>query len=120
MSAALRITTGSPCPCLQAMKDFEELPAQAADALRASLLELLLAFGQGAASVKIQLCLALAAVAVHMPAAQWEGGGPVQWLVHKLQRAPQPLALPCMLGVLEVLPEVLPWKDTRPLLAVCM
>eukprot|EP00891_Asterochloris_glomerata_P002287 jgi/Astpho2/2287/e_gw1.00040.5.1_t len=90
---------------LKAMKDFEELPAQAADALRASLLELLLAFGQGAASVKIQLCLALAAVAVHMPAAQWEGGGPVQWLVLKLQRAPQALALPCMLGVLEVLPE---------------
>ena len=88
------------------MKDFEELPAQAAAALRASLLELLLAFGQGAASVKIQLCLALAAVAVHMPAAQWEGGGPVQWLVLKLQRAPQALALPCMLGVLEVLPEV--------------
>lgn len=90
---------------LKAMKDFEELPAQAANALRASLLELLLAFGQGAASVKIQLCLALAAVAVHMPAAQWEGGGPVQWLVLKLQRAPQALALPCMLGVLEVLPE---------------
>ena len=30
----------------------------------------------------------------------------MQWLMHKLQRAPPILALPCMLGVLEVLPEV--------------
>ena len=64
------------CALSQVMKDFEELPSQAAGALRASLLNLLLAFGRGAASVKIQLCLALAAVAVHMPAAKWDGGRP--------------------------------------------
>jgi transportin-3 len=70
--------------CAQTLKaksqrDFEELPGQAAASLRESLLQLLLRFSRGAPPVRTQLCLALAALAAHLPAANWpaesEAGG---------------------------------------------
>ncbi|EFJ48285.1 hypothetical protein VOLCADRAFT_48218, partial [Volvox carteri f. nagariensis] len=48
-------------------RDFEELPSDAVDSLRDSLLQLLIRFSKGAPPVRTQLCLALAALAVHVP-----------------------------------------------------
>lgn len=87
-------------------RDFEELPSPAAEALRNSLLELLLRFADGALPVRTQLCLAIAAMAAHVPSQQWGGGGVVQWLADNVGRQRQDIALPCMLELLTVLPEV--------------
>lgn len=86
-------------------RDFEELPAQASDALRASLLDLLIRFATGATAVRTQLCLAIAAMAAHIPSKQWGQGGVVMWLAENLGRQSQEVALPCMLELLTVIPE---------------
>jgi transportin-3 len=86
-------------------RDFEELPASAAGALRDSLVELLLR--AGSAPVRTQLCLALAALAAHMPPERWAPApGAVAWLVQRLGAEPGPAALPCLLELLTVLPQV--------------
>ena len=97
-------------------RDFEELPAQAVDALRASLLDLLVRFATGAMAVRTQLCLAIAAMAAHIPAKQWGQGGVVGWLAENLGRQPQNVALPCMLELLTVIPEA---RRTVMLLLTC-
>lgn len=87
-------------------RDFEELPASAVEALRSSLLKLLLRFAHGPLPVRTQLCLAIAAMAAHVPSQQWGQGGIVQWLADSVGRQNQDVALPCMLELLTVLPEV--------------
>ena len=89
----------------QVQRDFEELPANAAEALRASLIDLLIHFASGAAAVRTQLCLALAAMAAHIPSKQWGPGGIVVWLADSLSKQAQNVALPCMLELLTVIPE---------------
>lgn len=86
-------------------RDFEELPASAAEALRASLLNLLIRFATGATAVRTQLCLAIAAMAAHIPSRQWGEGGIVVWLAESLSKQAQDVALPCMLELLTVIPE---------------
>ena len=54
---------------LQVQRDFEELPQGAAQSLRDSLVTLLVKHCQGNAAVRTQLCLAIAALAAHLPAA---------------------------------------------------
>ena len=92
----------------QVQRDFEELPGSAADALRTSLLKLLIHFAHGPLPVRTQLCLAIAAMAAHVPSQQWGAGGIVQWLANNVGRQNQDIALPCMLELLTVLPEVNP------------
>ena len=89
----------------QVQRDFEELPAGAAEALRASLLNLLIRFATGATAVRTQLCLAIAAMAAHIPSRQWGEGGIVVWLAESLSKQAQDIALPCMLELLTVIPE---------------
>ena len=89
----------------QVQRDFEELPASAAEALRASLLNLLIRFATGAMAVRTQLCLAMAAMAAHIPSKQWSQGGIVEWLAENLRQQAQDVALPCMLELLTVIPE---------------
>ncbi|PSC72289.1 transportin-3 isoform X1 [Micractinium conductrix] len=86
-------------------RDFEELPASAAPALRDSLLNLLVKHCQGNAAVRTQLCLAVAALAAHLPAVQWGPTGVVGWLAQRLGGEPQTVSLPCMLELLTVLPQ---------------
>lgn len=93
-------------PTPQVQRDFEELPPEAAEALRASILNLLIRFATGAAAVRTQLCLAMAAMAAHIPAKQWGQGGIVVWLAEHLSNQAQDVALPCMLELLTVIPEV--------------
>ena len=90
----------------QVQRDFEELPADAILRLRDSLMELLLYYGGSVPPVRVQLSLALAAMAAHVPGSQWGQGGIVQWLTTRLESVPADVSLPCMLEMLQVLPEV--------------
>lgn len=56
--------------------------------------------------MRTQLCLAVAALAAHLPAVQWGPSGVVGWLVQRLGGEPQAVSLPCMLELLTVLPQV--------------
>ncbi len=95
----------------QVQLDYDELPAGAAASLRDSLVGLLLHFARGSRPTRTQLCLALASLAAHLPAAEWGGGGCVQWLAARLSGEPSEAALPCMLELLTVLPQV---RAARP------
>lgn len=91
---------------LQVQRDFEELPPSALPGLRDSLISLLVQFGQGSAPVRTQLCLAVAALAAHLPVVHWGPTGVVGWLAQRLSSEPQEVSLPCMLELLTVLPQV--------------
>ena len=91
---------------MQVQKDFDEVPGEAVGPLRASLVELLLQFAAGPSTIRTQLCLAISALAIHVPAPQWEGGSVLQWFVRCVQRAPPDAALPCLLELLKILPQV--------------
>ena len=97
-------------------RDFEELPEGAAASLRDSLVELLLRFGNGSPPVRTQLCLAVAALVAHMPPQQWGPGGSLQWLVQRLSSDSQAAALPCLLELLTILPQV---HKTSGLICLC-
>jgi transportin-3 len=89
----------------KAQRDLEELPPEAVPALRDSLVALLLRPAAAAAPVRTQLCLALAALAVHLPAPAWGGGGAVGWLAARLGAEPPAAAVPAILELLTVLPQ---------------
>lgn len=55
--------------------------------------------------MRTQLSVALAALAAHLPAAEWGPGGAIGWLASHLASQPQEVALPCMLELLTVLPQ---------------
>ncbi len=61
--------------------------------------------------MRTQLCLGLAAVAVHVPVERWGEGGVVRWFALKFSPLPPDLALPCMLELLTVLPQVGGWVE---------
>lgn len=91
---------------LQVQRDFEELPADAVPQLRDSLMQLLFRFGTGSPAVRTQLCLAIAALAAHLPAGQWGEGGVLRWLMDKFSGQDPGMAMSCMLELLTVLPQV--------------
>lgn len=95
-----------PIAALQVQRDYEELPADAVPQLRDSILALLLRFGKGTPAVRTQLCLAMAALAAHLPAAQWSEGGVLRWLMERFAGQDPEIALGCMLELLTVLPQV--------------
>ena len=88
-------------------RDFEELPGGAAESLRDSLLDLLLAHA-ASQPVRTQLCLAVTALVAHMPADKWAPSGSVAWLVQHISKDGKEGALPCLLDLLAILPEVSP------------
>lgn len=53
-------------------RDFEELPGEQVPALRGKLLALTLHNARASPALRTQLCLALAALAVHLPASEWK------------------------------------------------
>lgn len=87
-------------------QDFEELPAEAHGSLRDSLVLLLIKFSASPATVRTQLCLALAAFGAHVPQSHWGPGGVVQWFAGRLGGEAQEVAVPCMLELLTVMPQV--------------
>lgn len=56
--------------------------------------------------MRTQLCLGLAAVAVHVPAERWGEAGVIRWFGFKFGAVGADVALPCMLELLTVLPQV--------------
>nr|XP_025629217.1 transportin MOS14 isoform X2 [Arachis hypogaea] len=86
-------------------RDFEELPSTAFRPLRDSLNNLLKKFHKGHPKVRTQISIAVAALAVHVPAEDWGDGGIVKWLRDEMDSHPE--YIPGFLELLTVLPEVL-------------
>ncbi|KAL6641081.1 hypothetical protein ACP70R_019262 [Stipagrostis hirtigluma subsp. patula] len=84
-------------------RDFEELPSEAFRPLQASLYELLKKFNKGPPKVRTQICIAIAALAVHVPVEDWGAGGIVNWLSDEMNA--QPEFIPGFLELLIVLPQ---------------
>ncbi|KAL0364625.1 UNVERIFIED_CONTAM: Transportin MOS14 [Sesamum angustifolium] len=84
-------------------RDFEELPSEAFRPLRVSLNTLLKSFHKGPPKVRTQISLAVAALAVHVPAEDWGDGGIVNWLRDEMNSNPE--YIPSFLELLRVLPE---------------
>ncbi|KAL7192068.1 hypothetical protein ACSBR2_024006 [Camellia fascicularis] len=84
-------------------RDFEELPSEAFRPLRDSLNSLLKTFHKGPPKVRTQISLAVAALAVHVPAKDWGDGGIVNWLRDEMNSHPE--CIPSFLELLRVLPE---------------
>ncbi len=95
--------------CIQVKRDFEELPSGAIISLRDSIMDLLLHYGGGGPLVRIQLCLAFAALVAHVPSAQWGQGGALQWLLTQMEGQPPETSIPVMLEMLVILPQVSCW-----------
>lgn len=101
---------------MQVQRDFEELPLSAVHSLRDTLVALTLQHARSSPAVRTQLCLALAALALHLPPQEWSDGGDgngghtgvVYWLWSRFGNQAPDIALPCMLELLTVLPEVPP------------
>lgn len=98
---------------MQVQRDFEELPGNAIGSLRDSLMDLLLRYAASSPMVRVQLCLALAAMAAHVPSNQWGPGGIIQWLMSRLDGVAPETSLPVMLEMLVVLPEVSKLSQSR-------
>nr|GMC60457.1 transportin MOS14 isoform X1 [Ipomoea batatas] len=73
------------------------------DELIASFQTLLKTFHKGPPKVRTQISLAVAALAVHVPAEDWGDGGIVNWLKDGMNSHPE--FIPSFLEVLRVLPE---------------
>ncbi|XP_075075681.1 transportin MOS14 isoform X2 [Nicotiana tabacum] len=84
-------------------RDFEELPSEAFRPLRDSLNTLLKTFHKGTPKVRTQISLAVAALAVHVPADDWGDGGIINWLRDEMNSHPE--FIPSFLELLRVLPE---------------
>ncbi|KAF3340567.1 transportin-3 isoform X1 [Carex littledalei] len=84
-------------------RDFEELPGEAFGPLRDSLSTLLKKLNKGPPKVRTQICIAIAALAVHVSVEDWGGGGVVNWL--SVEMKSQPELLPSFLELLTVLPQ---------------
>ncbi|XP_012852980.1 PREDICTED: transportin-3 [Erythranthe guttata] len=84
-------------------RDFEELPSEAFRPLRVSLNTLLKSFHKGPPKVRTQISLAVAALAVHVPAEDWGDGGIVTWIRDEMSSHPE--FIPSFLELLRVLPE---------------
>ncbi|GMN45765.1 hypothetical protein TIFTF001_014956 [Ficus carica] len=84
-------------------RDFEELPSEAFRQLRDSLNNLLIKFHKGPPKVRTQISIAVAALAVYVPAEEWGDGGIVNWLRNEMNLHPE--YIPAFLELLTVLPE---------------
>ncbi|KAE8124129.1 hypothetical protein FH972_019038 [Carpinus fangiana] len=84
-------------------RDFEELPSEAFRPLRDSLNTLLKKFHKGPPKVRTQISIAVAALAVYVPAEDWGDGGIVNWLRDEMKSHPE--YIPGFLELLAVLPE---------------
>jgi len=62
------------------LRDFEELEHDVGRTLPESIMGILSLRASGTTAVRTQLCLAIAALALHIPAAEWEGGDLIHWI----------------------------------------
>lgn len=90
---------------MQVQKDFEELPLEAALSLRDSVIKLVCEHNR-AKTVRTQLCLAMASIAVFLEASHFGNEGIIVWMYTKLNAENPSLAVTSMLELLAVLPQV--------------
>lgn len=87
-------------------RDFEELPPEAVSGLQNTLVTLLIRYGDGFKPIRTQLCVAIASLAVHIPAATFGEAGVIGWLYNKLNSETDPsVAVVCLLELLLTLPQ---------------
>lgn len=68
---------------------------------------LLIRYGDGFKPIRTQLCVAIASLAVHIPAASFGEAGVIGWLYNKLNSETDPsVAVVCLLELLLTLPQV--------------
>ncbi|CAL9206600.1 unnamed protein product [Musa hybrid cultivar] len=84
-------------------RDFEELPSEAFRPLRDSLYALLKKLDTGPPKVRTQICVAVAALAVHVSVEDWGDGGIVNWLSSEMKSHPEYMR--SFLELLTVLPQ---------------
>ncbi|KAK7857262.1 transportin mos14 [Quercus suber] len=85
-------------------RDFEELPSEAFRPLRDSLnVNITEKISQRPPKVRTQISIAVAALAVYVPAEDWGDGGIVNWLRDEMNSHPE--YIPGFLELLTVLPE---------------
>ncbi|URD79081.1 Exportin 1-like protein [Musa troglodytarum] len=84
-------------------RDFEELPSEAFRPLRDSLYALLKKLDTGPPKVRTQICVAVAALAVHVSVEDWGDGGIVNWLSCEMKSHPEYMR--SFLELLTVLPQ---------------
>lgn len=84
-------------------RDFEELPSEAFRPLRDSLYTLLKKLSKGPPKVRTQICIAVAALAVHVSIESWGNGGVINWISCEMKSHPE--YIPSFLELLTVLPE---------------
>ena len=92
---------------VQTQRDFEELTPNQASGLQNTLVTLLIRYGEGLKPVRTQLCVAIASLAVHLPASSFGEAGVIGWLYMKLNAETNPsAAVVCLLELLITLPQV--------------
>ena len=102
----MRARAGAPprpaagCAVLENPLSRRRRSADAAASLRDSLVRALLHFAAGPPSVRNALCLALAALAAHLPGPAWPAGGALPALAQRLASEPPERAVPCLLELL--------------------
>ncbi|WOL09630.1 transportin MOS14 [Canna indica] len=84
-------------------RDFEELPLDSFRPLRDSLYTLLKKLSKGPPKVRTQICIAVAALSVHVSIKDWGDGGIVNWLSNEMKSHPEYIR--SFLELLAVLPE---------------
>ncbi|KAK9116972.1 hypothetical protein Sjap_015919 [Stephania japonica] len=84
-------------------RDFEELPSEAFRPLRDSLNTLLKKLHNGPSIVRTQISVAVAALAVHVSAEDWGGGGIVYWVRDEMKSHPE--CITSFLELMTVLPQ---------------
>ena len=62
------------------VRDFEELPGDVSKTMPETILGMVSLHAKGPPAVRTQLCLALAALALHIPSSEWPGGSLVRWI----------------------------------------
>ena len=92
---------------MQTQRDFEELSPEQASGLQNTLVTLLIRYGEGLKPVRTQLCIAIASLAVHLPASSFDEAGVIGWLYMKLNAETNPsAAVVSLLELLITLPQV--------------
>lgn len=87
------------------VRDFEELPDNVSKKMPETILGMLSLHAKGPPAVRTQLCLALAALALHIPASEWPGGNLVRWIGGQMGSFVDDNVQHILLEILTVLPQ---------------
>lgn len=87
------------------VRDFEELTTDVSKTMPETILGILSMHAQGPPAVRTQLCLALAGLALHIPASAWSGGSLIQWIGRQMGASLDDHVQHILLEMLTVIPQ---------------